>query len=421
MEHLANTILDKTLSAGFDNARITVTESEINELNIAHNHVSLMRSDTSHTVSILGIKNNRKVTATISSIENSNIDNALNWMLVDVKASPEDTANDVSEGQTGQFEKGPQTPDLDGIVSSARDLLSFQAAQYPTFMNEESTVAHTLKKNAIVTSKGTQLTSSTGYYSASIVGSGKDEQGISSINIADGHANRLPTYLPTSYGINSMMESGVNSTVTQVIASKFVGDIILTPRALGSLIAWLLERVSYFALLNGTSMYKNSVGELIANNKLNIHLNPNRPSQAAYNVEGFVLEPFALVEHGRLNHLLPSFYGSRKLKLPYMPFEHCWEVEEGSDALENMISNTEKGAVVGRLSMGSPALNGDFSGVIKNSFLIEGGKHTGALTETMITGNVAQMLKDIVEISRESIDFGYAKFPWVRISGLRFS
>ena len=53
----------------------------------------------------------------------------------------------------------------------------------------------------------------------------------------------------------------------------------------------------------------------------------------------------------------------------------------------------DKGALVNRLSMGSPAANGDFSGVIKNSFLIEDGGLSGALSETMISGNTINMLK----------------------------
>ena len=79
------------------------------------------------------------------------------------------------------------------------------------------------------------------------------------------------------------------------------------------------------------------------------------------------------------------------------------------------------GALVNRLSMGRPASNGDFSGVIKNSFAIEGGKQGTALSETMITGNVAQMLKDVVAVSRERIDTGAFLLPWVRIGNLHFS
>jgi PmbA protein len=81
----------------------------------------------------------------------------------------------------------------------------------------------------------------------------------------------------------------------------------------------------------------------------------------------------------------------------------------------------KRGAIVGRLSMGMPAANGNFSGVIKNSFAIEGGERKHALAETMIAGNMAQMLRDIVAVSREVIDGGSERLPWIRIANLHFS
>ena len=86
-----------------------------------------------------------------------------------------------------------------------------------------------------------------------------------------------------------------------------------------------------------------------------------------------------------------------------------------------MQSDVSQGALVGRLSMGSPAANGDFSGVIKNSFLIKNGERQHPLSETMITGNVAEMLKNITAISREVSDFGRYQLPWLKVAGLRFS
>jgi PmbA protein len=68
-----------------------------------------------------------------------------------------------------------------------------------------------------------------------------------------------------------------------------------------------------------------------------------------------------------------------------------------------------------------PAANGDFSGVIKNSFRIEGGTIGPALSEVMISGNMARMLKDLLGVSRERLDTGATLLPWLRIGGLHFS
>ncbi len=80
-----------------------------------------------------------------------------------------------------------------------------------------------------------------------------------------------------------------------------------------------------------------------------------------------------------------------------------------------------RGAIVGRLSMGNPAPNGDFSAVIKNSFAVENGTVGHAISEVMIAGNMAQMLHAISAVSRERLDTGSQLLPWVRIGGLHFS
>jgi PmbA protein len=128
------------------------------------------------------------------------------------------------------------------------------------------------------------------------------------------------------------------------------------------------------------------------------------------------------VRAGVLQTLTPTLYGSRKTGLPHRPVAPGgWEIAAGETALDQMIAGVARGAIVGRLSMGMPAANGDFSGVIKNSFSIQGGAIGPALSEVMITGNMGRMLRDIVAVSSERIDMGSLALPWIRVANLHFS
>jgi PmbA protein len=98
-----------------------------------------------------------------------------------------------------------------------------------------------------------------------------------------------------------------------------------------------------------------------------------------------------------------------------------WTLDAGTTPRQALVQGVARGALVDRLSMGRPAANGDFSGVIKNSFAIEGGQVGPALSETMISGNVAQMLRDVQAVSQERVDTGNACLPWLRVDGLHFS
>ena len=96
-------------------------------------------------------------------------------------------------------------------------------------------------------------------------------------------------------------------------------------------------------------------------------------------------------------------------------------IASGDKTLDEIIAGIEKGILVGRFSGGDPAQNGDFSGVAKNSFLIENGKITGAVSETMISGNLAEMLNNLVAISKERVADGYSVLPYAAFDGITVS
>jgi predicted Zn-dependent protease len=41
--------------------------------------------------------------------------------------------------------------------------------------------------------------------------------------------------------------------------------------------------------------------------------------------------------------------------------------------------------------------------------------------EIMVTGNIIQMLLNIVDVSEETIDFGCMNYPWMKVSGFTVS
>ena len=421
MQDQANTILKTLNNAGFDDGRVTVQQTDVNELNIAHNHVSLMRTTQSLSLSLMAIRDGRRVTASVSGLDDAVIQQVIADLLRDVTASPQDEAYAVAPDQTGDFSKGPQSADRDAIASSAKGLLDTRSKHYPIFGIEECAVKHTLQKTTLVTSRGTGLTSSVGSYGVMVMGSSKDSHGSSSFTFTGGELETLPEQLAGVLDIDAMMANSVQETRTEMIAEKFTGDVILTPMAVMDVIGWLLGQIGDFALLSQASVYQRAVGEMIAAPALTLRNNPQGAGQSPFNDEGFIVEPVTLIDAGRLTCQLPSFYGSRKLKLPHIPAGDAWRISAGDVPRADMQASVGRGALVGRLSMGNPAPNGDFSGVIKNSFLLENGQRTKALSETMITGNVAQMLKDIAAISEEVSDFGGYQVPWLKVTGLRFS
>ena len=93
----------------------------------------------------------------------------------------------------------------------------------------------------------------------------------------------------------------------------------------------------------------------------------------------------------------------------------------GGKSLEDILAGIEKGLLIGGFSGGQPGTNGEFSGVAKNSFLIEHGRVTRAVTETMINGNLGDMLQNVRGISKETDDSGLFSLPYLAVDGIVIS
>ena len=138
--------------------------------------------------------------------------------------------------------------------------------------------------------------------------------------------------------------------------------------------------------------------------------------------EGFRAEDFDVIRNGKLNAFYLGLYAANKLKLPRGKNDSFnVVVAPGDTPIEKIIASIDKGILIGRFSGGQPSSNGDFSGVAKNSFLIEHGKIGPALSETMVSGNLADMLMRVRDISSEQVADGMSVLPYMAFDGITIS
>lgn len=419
---LTESTLEKMQNAGFDAAQVSVSVSEQDELSISHNEPSLLRSTEDHAMTLTGIVDQRKATMALTDLSPGTVETGVTELLERARLAPQDEANRVSKNQTGHFEQGPLTADRDLMALKIEELLEFRQSETPKMQIEEGSATHRIVRECLMTSGGSKLSCIVGSYELGVFGSANDGENTSSFNYTGGTANDLAgAHASDLFGIGQMMRDTEHQINTRSIPGNFVGDIILAPTAVDDLLMWLHSQLQDFSLISDSSLYKNRVGTQIASEQLSIRSRFDAPGHAPYTNDAFTADQLTLVDRGKLLCLTPSFYGSLKTGLRHTPVSSGWSIDAGDTEREKMISDISQGAMVNRLSMGSPGPNGDFSGVIKNSFYIEDGESGQALSETMISGNMAGMLNDIVSISVEHMDLGSADFPWIRIAGLNFS
>lgn len=408
--------------AGFDDAQVTAVHSKLDELNVAHNEPSLLRSTESYKLMLLGIAGGRMASTEMTQLDREAVRERAASLFADAKAAPQDEANAVSSGQHARIVQGPQESDRELLAAKARELLEFRERETPKMMVDEGSVCHQWRRSHTVTSGGSDLAASIGCYAMSVFGTAREGGKSSSFNYTGGSADELASRAaPEYFGIARMLRDTQRQIETRPFGAKFVGEVVLTPNAVADLLGWLLGQLSDTQLIAGSSLYRESVGQAIASPLLTVKSRFDAPGVVAVSADAFAAPAVTLVDGGRLLALTPTLYGSRKTGIRHVPTAGGWDVAAGSTPLPELVGAMKRGAIVGRLSMGMPAANGDFSGVIKNSFAIEGGEVGHALSETMIAGNMAQMLKDIAGVSRERIDGGALRLPWIRIANLHFS
>lgn len=422
LENIAASTLERMKKAGFDAGQVDVSVSQQDELNIAYNDPSLLRSTEDYSLSLTGLLDGRKADAALTDLSDQAIAHGITDLFERVQMAPQDEANAVSAAQTGHFEQGPQEGSLDILAKKVEELLEFRAAESPKMNIDEGAAAYYMAREHVLTSEGSALSCAVGCYGLSVSGTAVDGDQSSSFNYGGGSANDLTTtHAAELFGIGEMLKDTENQIHTEAMGENFVGEIILAPTAVTDLLGWLLGQLGDYALISDGSIFKESVGEIIASPLLNIRSRFDGPGAAAYTGDAFLAPELDLMVGGRLGALLPSYYGSRKTGLKHTPTGSGWTIDAGDITKADLIGSVKHGALVNRLSMGSPGANGDFSGVIKNSFSIKDGALGPAVSESMIAGNMAAMLKDISGISKERLDTGSTSLPWMRIPNLNFS
>jgi PmbA protein len=421
----ARQALSALRAAGYAQAQVRVVESDLTELNIAHNAPSLLRSTLAQRVQLVGLQDGRRSATEIGSLDATDIAAAARQLFEDGQSSPADPAHSLPAHQRARIVQGPQDADADTLAAAVQELLDWRAVHAPSMRLQEGAAEHRLTRSVLLNTEGSEVHTSVGAEGLSAIGAAHDGQRSSSFAYTGGHTHALASApAHEHFGIGRMMLDAVASTQPTRIAAPFDGEVVLAPEAVTALLGWLLSQLGHgndAPLVGGSSIFLGRVGERIAMPALALHSRFDAPGVCALSTEGDVCAPVSVLAGGMLQTLLAGRYASAKTGLPRVPSVGGWRVPPGPDSEGALVAGVAHGAWVGRLSMGNPASNGDFSGVVKNSFLIENGRLGPALSETMVSGNVAQMLQDISGVGSTLHDFGAWAVPWLRVRGLHFS
>lgn len=278
-----------------------------------------------------------------------------------------------------------------------------------------------------MTSTGVEFNENGGLYGFSTTFSAHEGEKGSSFNYYGARFEKPDRPLISLGMTEELIRESQNSLDTEGVDGKFEGTIVLTPASIDNLIGTILSNfISDTPLMDGTSIWKNAKGTQVASKEFNLVIDPEAegvvPVGTHITSDGYPIHKLDLIRNGVLENYMLSRYGAKKIGMErtYGSAANIL-VLPGEKKLADIIGSIEKGIYVQRLSGGSPAANGEFSGVAKNSFLIENGKITRAVSETMVTMNMAEIIRNVRGISRETANDGMGPQPWIAMDGVTVS
>lgn len=194
--------------------------------------------------------------------------------------------------------------------------------------------------------------------------------------------------------------------------------VIFTPHGTAdALVAPLMAALNGRLVLQGASPLAGKLGETLFDEKLSLSDDPTiayRPHSRPCDDEGIASERTPLIDKGTVAGFFYDLQtaalagtrstgnASRQGGLPG-PTPSAFIIAPGNTTFEEMVGDMKEGLVIEQL-MGatqSNVLGGDFSGNVLLGYKVELGKIVGRVKNTMVSGNIYQVLKDITALGSE--------------------
>lgn len=427
MKEIAKYTLDRLKHYGADDAQCKVRFGSVDEINADAGEFSLMRSTFDSAVTMTVLKDSKKGVIAINKTDRDSIDAAAKECVESAKIAAEDDCLSIAPKEENEdFEFGVKKSDRDKFFDRVNEYLTDVKESYPKVIIEQLTADFSESKSVFANTNGVEFSYRTAYYSLGSMYSAHDGDKTTSFNSTGLDFIDLDKKIIDMNEQRAMYEMCEKELDAEAFDGKFTGTAVFAPSCLGDIIATAIDNFTGDeAIIDSTSPWRNKLGQQVASEKLNVSLIPldeRTVGGERYTAEGYKTKNCDVIKDGVLQCFTLSEYAARKSgEKRCSTLSGCMEVKSGDTPYDEMIKNIDKGILVCRLSGGSPASNGDFSGVAKNSFLIENGKITRPVLETMLSGNLAEMMMNVECISKENCADGTSVHPWIAFGGVTVS
>ncbi len=203
--------------------------------------------------------------------------------------------------------------------------------------------------------------------------------------------------------------------------------VIFKPHGVASaLISPLITALNGKIVYNGASPLKDKLGSQVFDEHFSVYDDATIPyciASSPCDDEGIVCRKMPLIDNGVVSHFFYDLQtaalagtqstgnGGRNGGVP-APSTNAVMIAEGSISFNDMVRDIKTGLVIEDVMGASQGnvLNGDFSGNVLLGYKIENGEITGRVKNTMVSGNIYRVLKQLTAIGNDGRWIGGSLF-----------
>ncbi|MCX6117775.1 MAG: TldD/PmbA family protein [Proteobacteria bacterium] len=428
LEGAANDVLDYGRTSGADRVKVAVSASIERKLMIENKEFTLANTLESQKVGILVHKDQKKSSSTLNTCHiqtlKKSVDDALSLARFSVADENLTMADSLTAPQAKplpfMFDGKLAETDLGTLQEFSQTVLS-RLTRDPRVSLDKCEFSVSASWHGMYNSLGVSQSESQTALGWSFFGMAVDGEEVSGFDYDGRHSYKVDGALDLALNDADLFCEKVLSNLRPRKAPSYKGLVLFSPRAVQEiLLDTILYHASGTAVMDGKSIWSKHIGRQVVNSLLTISDHPHDErftGATAFDGDGVPTRHHTIVDKGILSMHLHDCYSAKKTgqKTNGMaggPFALI--VNRGETDLKAMKSARSDLLIVDRFSGNIDSIKGDFSGVAKSSRLLHAGTDVGAVTETMIAGNLFELLNDIQAVScHQELVSGGMLLPWI--------
>ena len=333
------------------------------------------------------------------------------------------------------YDPGVEAVSIEEMVGLGDSLISMVRGYNPELVCD-GTVARSISQARIINSRGGEGSYKRSVFSIMIEGTLVRGTDMLFVGEADSSCRPIRDVGQMARSVREQLERAENLAL---VSTKKL-PVIFTPKGVASaLVMPLALAFNGKTVLEGASPLGGRQGELLFDKKLTIQDDatiPHRPQSRPYDDEGMPSQRNPLIDGGVVGGFLYDLQtaglahtrstGSAARLRGGMPSPSVSTIiiGEGDASFDNMVRDIKEGLVVEMLIGAGQGniLGGEFGGNVLLGYKVENGQIVGRVKDTMISGNVYEVLRDVAAIGSEARWVGGALkapsiyLPWISVS-----